>query len=98
MFHVFRAWEYAGTMFQSEKFHISCLETDLGTDKYIFCILYVCNPISTIYTSKKVKPGFTTYQPQPNNSRALSKMKKKQQKAIKNNITKIILINLQEEP
>ena len=27
---------------------------------------------------KQVKPGFTTYQPQPNNSRALSKMKKKQ--------------------
>ena len=47
---------------------------------------------------KQLKPGFTTYQPQPNNSRALSKMKKKQQKAIKNNKTKIILINLQEEP
>ena len=44
---------------------------------------------------KQVKPGFTTYQPQPNNSRALSKMKKKQQK---NNKTNIILINLQKEP
>ena len=38
MFDVFRAWDYAGTIFQSEKLHISCLETDLGTDKYIFCI------------------------------------------------------------
>ena len=42
MFYVFRAWNYAGTIFQSEKLHISCLETDLGTDKYIFCIFYVC--------------------------------------------------------
>ena len=47
---------------------------------------------------KQVKPGFTTYQPQPNNSRALIKMKKKQQKTIKNNKTNIILINLQKEP
>ena len=47
---------------------------------------------------KQVKPGFTTYQPQPNNSRALSKMKKKQQKTLKNNKTNISLINLQKEP
>ena len=44
---------------------------------------------------EQVKPGFTTYQPQPNNSRALSKMKKRQQK---NNNTNIILRNLQKEP
>ena len=36
---------------------------------------------------KQVKPGFTTYQPQLNNFRALIKLKKQQQKISKNNKT-----------
>ena len=36
------------------------------------------NTLEKDLKEKQVKPGFTTYQPQPNNSRALSKMKKKQ--------------------
>ena len=58
----------------------------------------VNNIVKYIWLRIQVKPGFTTYQPQPNNSRALSKMKKKQQKAIKNNKTNIILIDSQKEP
>ena len=61
----------------------------LGRHKSLIKLFKAPGGLDRYIAWKQVKPGFTTYQPQPNNSRALSKMKKKQQKAIKNNKTNI---------
>ena len=36
---VFKAWDYARTISRSKKLHIACPKTDIGAQKYIFCIL-----------------------------------------------------------